>query len=357
MTVYEELRFAPMLITDVFDTMKASQAWYDKNKVKKSDGQYSYVSRSGSTNGLEGVIGKQDRDPNAGNAITIGVDTQTVFYQPMPFYTSVKIQVLRHPRLTSYSGLVLVTILRAQMSKFQWGNGASLVRLAATRIMVPVVWDEDGNDVPDWDGMERLGRELTAGARAKAAVARPKAVTAPAAPPALTFAPMLITDVFDTMKASQAWYDKAALKPGDQTIYPYVSRTKADNGVEGFCSRQAKNPEPGCAITIGLDTQTVGYQPVPFYTSQNIQVLRHPRLNASSSTVLMTVVETQLRKFSWGGNGATLGRLKATRIMVPVTTNDDGDDVVDWDGIEQYGRWLAAQVDHRASQALGEALC
>src|SRR5699024_5157180 len=240
--------------------------------------------------------------------------TQTVFYQPMPFYTSVKIQVLRHPRLTSYSGLVLVTILRAQMSKFQWGNGASLVRLAATRIMVPVVWDEDGNDVPDWDGMERLGRELTADARAKAAAARPKAVAAPVAPPALTFAPMLITDVFDTMKASRAWYDKAALKPGDQSIYPYVSRTKADNGVEGFCSRQAKNPEPGCAITIGLDTQTVGYQPVPFYTGQNIQVLRHPRLNASSSTVLITVVETQLRKFSWGGNGATLGRLKATGI-------------------------------------------
>src|SRR5690625_6140534 len=90
-----------MLITDVFDTMKASQAWYDKNKVKKSDGQYSYVSRSGSTNGLEGVIGKQDRDPNAGNAITIGVDTQTVFYQPMPFYTSVKIQVLRSEEHTS----------------------------------------------------------------------------------------------------------------------------------------------------------------------------------------------------------------------------------------------------------------
>lgn len=172
----------------------------------------------------------------------------------------------------------------------------------------------------------------------------------------LRFAPMLITDVFDTMKASQAWYDKNKVKKSDGQ-YSYVSRSGSTNGLEGVIGKQDRDPNAGNAITIGVDTQTVGYQPVPFYTSQNIQVLRHPRLNASSSTVLITVVETQLRKFSWGGNGATLGRLKATRIMVPVTTNDDGDDVVDWDGIDQYGRWLAAQVDHRASQVLGEALC
>lgn len=357
MTVYEELRFAPMLITDVFDTYRQSPAWLNISEVRSGKPRFPHVTNSANTNSVAGFVGMQNVPPNPGNAITIGIDTQVAAYQPVPFYGATKVFELRSSRLTEASALLLVTSLKRAMEKFSWGHKASAARLQRTRIMVPVVWDEDGNDVPDWDGMERLGRELTADARAKAAAARPKAVAAPVAPPALTFAPMLITDVFDTMKASRAWYDKAALKPGDQSIYPYVSRTKADNGVEGFCSRQAKNPEPGCAITIGLDTQTVGYQPVPFYTSQNIQVLRHPRLNASSSTVLITVVETQLRKFSWGGNGATLGRLKATRIMVPVTTNDDGDDVVDWDGIDQYGRWLAAQVDHRASQVLGEALC
>lgn len=61
----------------------------------------------------------------------------------MPFYTSVKIQVLRHPQLSADNGPVLVALLREQMSKFQWGNGASLDRLKATRIMVPVKINTD----------------------------------------------------------------------------------------------------------------------------------------------------------------------------------------------------------------------
>lgn len=139
MSVLETLDFQPMLITDVFETITASKAWYDKNKIQTGHGAYPYVSRSKLANGHESVVGKQDLPPNAGNAITIGVDTQSVFYQPTPFYTSVKIQVLRHVRMTPASGLVLVSLLREQMMKFQWGNGVSLVRLQATRIMVPAI--------------------------------------------------------------------------------------------------------------------------------------------------------------------------------------------------------------------------
>lgn len=346
-----------MLITDVFETMKAAGKWFDLSKANlQGDPAYPYVARSGGDNGIGSMIPEQGvPPPNEGNCLTIGVSTSTVFYQPVRFYTSKEIQVLRHPRLTAHSGLVLVAVLREQMVKFQWGNGASLARLAATRIMVPVTMNEDGNDVPDWDGMERLGRELTADARAKAAAARPKAVAAPVAPPALTFAPMLITDVFETMRASQAWYDKNKVKKSDGQ-YSYVSRSGSTNGLEGVIGKQDRDPNAGNAITIGVDTQTVFYQPMPFYTSVKIQVLRHPQMTAFSGLVLVTILRAQMSKFQWG-NGASLVRLAATRIMVPVTTNDDGDDVVDWDGIDQYGRWLAAQVDHRASQVLGEALC
>lgn len=160
MSVLETLDFQPMFITDVFDSLTASKAWYDKNKIQEGPGTYPYVSRSRVTNGHESVVGRQDLPPNAGNAITIGVDTQSVFYQPTPFYTSVKIQVLRHARMTATSALVLVAILRAQMMKFQWGNGASIARLQATRIMVPALTNADGTFEADWDGMDRLGAEL-----------------------------------------------------------------------------------------------------------------------------------------------------------------------------------------------------
>lgn len=352
MTVIETLDFQPMLITDVFDSLKASSAWYDKNKLAPGSGPFPYVSRSAARNGHESAIALQDLPPNTGNSITIGVDTQTVFYQPVPFYTSVKIQVLRHPRLTAANGPVLVAILREQMMKFQWGNGASLVRLRATRIMVPVTTDENNNQVVDWDGLDRLGAELLDQVITHTHSAVQTDTDDDDTLPGLKFEPMFITDLFETIKASRAWYDKSKLSVTGDSIYPFVSRTKASNGIDGFCSRQDKNPEPGNAVTIGLDTQNLGYQPVPFYTSQNIQVLRTPSLNEDNALVLITLIQEQMGKFSWGGNGATLGRLKKTRIMVPVATDGSGQIVVDWAGMTAHGRALRVRAERSMAAAL-----
>jgi hypothetical protein len=168
----------------------------------------------------------------------------------------------------------------------------------------------------------------------------------------LDFQPMLVTDVFDSMTASKAWYDKSKLSLSGVPAFPFVSRTRASNGVDSFCPRQEKEPEAGNAVTIGLDTQTIGYQPGPFYTSQNIQVLRHERLNENNALVLASLIQKQMGKFSWGGNGATLGRLKKTHIMVPVLTNADGTIEADWEGMDRLGADLLDEVSSHAHRAL-----
>lgn len=160
----------------------------------------------------------------------------------------------------------------------------------------------------------------------------------------LDFQPMLITDVFESMSASKAWYDKSKLAWSGPSIFPFVSRTKASNGVDSFCPQQEKTPEAGNALTIGLDTQTIGYQPVPFYTSQNIQVLRHERLSQRTALVLASLIREQMGKFSWGGNGVTLGRLSKTRIMVPAITQPDGTVKADWNGMDRLGAELLDRV-------------
>lgn len=166
----------------------------------------------------------------------------------------------------------------------------------------------------------------------------------------LTFAPMLITDVFESMASSSAWYDKSKLAPSKEPAsYPFISRTRSSNGVDGFCAKQEKEPEAGNAITVGLDTQTVAYQPVAFYTSQNIQVLRHPELNRENGLVLTRLIAAQMGRFSWGGNGATLGRLKKTRIMTPVMISADGQQAVDWNGMSRFGAELTHSVAARTS--------
>ncbi|GLJ79602.1 restriction endonuclease subunit S [Microbacterium imperiale] len=347
MSAYDDLTFEPMLITDVFSGYRQAPAWLNTNQVLPGEPVFPHVTNSALGNSVAGFISHQRERPNPGNAITVGIDTQVVAYQPVAFYGATKVYELRSPHLNSLNGLVLTSVLRRAIEKFSWGYKASAGRLAKTHIMVPVTRNEAGEQVVDWEGMTRLGEELTALAIAHAHDARtPDSVDVGSSLPDLSFEPVFITDVFETMRASTAWYDKTKLRQGDG-VFPFVSRTKSSNGIDGFTPRQEKPPEPGNAITIGLDTQTIAYQPVPFYTSQNIQVLRHPSLVEDNALVLVSCLREQMGKFSWGGNGATLGRLKATRIMAAVTTDDSGNQVVDWEGMTLYGRILRARAERR----------
>lgn len=100
--------------------------------------------------------------------------------------------------------------------------------------------------------------------------------------------------------------------------YPYVTRTDCDNGIDSFIAMQPNyKKDEGNVITIGLDTQTVFYQPAEFYTGQNIQILRNGHLNKYVAMFIVPLIKKQMKKFNWGGNGATLGRLKKLTLLLP----------------------------------------
>ena len=139
--------------------------------------------------------------------------------------------------------------------------------------------------------------------------------------------------------ATSTGIDGIKLKDGDDTVLPYITRTETNNGIAKFIS--AKNLEygkdAGECITIGLDTQTAYWQPVDFVTGQNIHVLRSDKLNYYSYQFITVILRQQMKsKFNWGGNGATLGRLKKLKIMLPVT--DEG--TPDYQFMEDYIREL-----------------
>ena len=48
-------------------------------------------------------------------------------------------------------------------------------------------------------------------------------------------------------------------------------------------------------------------------------------LNQYNSLFIVKLLKIQLKKFNWGGNGATLGRLGKTKILLPVDTNNQPD--------------------------------
>lgn len=114
---------------------------------------------------------------------------------------------------------------------------------------------------------------------------------------------------------------------GEKTV-PYITRSDANNGLARFVS--AKNYEfgsdDGGCITVGLDTQTAFYQPHKFVTGQNVQIITGENLDEDSAQFLVPILRQQMTaKFNWGGNGATLGRMKRLSVMLPVTDSGEPD--------------------------------
>lgn len=127
------------------------------------------------------------------------------------------------------------------------------------------------------------------------------------------------------MRASNSGIDKNKLQPCETENIPYITRSDINNGISlfvGDVQNQKYKKDKGNVITVGLDTQTAFYQPHEFFTGQNIQVLGSDTLNKSKAMFLIPLLKAQLNKFNWGGNGATLGRLKRTKILLPVDNND-----------------------------------
>ncbi|CCL85938.1 TPA: restriction endonuclease subunit S [Clostridioides difficile] len=137
------------------------------------------------------------------------------------------------------------------------------------------------------------------------------------------------------LRASMSGIDKNKLLDSKEPQIPYITRSDFNNGVSLFVGKEQKEKyqlDDGNVITIGLDTQTVFYQPHSFYTGQNIQVLYNENLNKYTAKFIIPLLKMQVSKLSWGGNGATLGRLKRMQLLLPV----DDDNLPDYAFMETF---------------------
>lgn len=154
--------------------------------------------------------------------------------------------------------------------------------------------------------------------------------------------------IFD-IAATSSSIDGIRLKDGWKKNLPYVTRTDNSNGIAHFVSSENLfyGYDPAGCITVGLDTQTAFWQPHDFVTGQNIQVISGNKLNQYLAHFIVPLLRSQMTaKFNWGGNGATLGRMKRLEIMLPVT--DAGRP--DYEYMEQY---VKNMMLHKYEQYLG----
>lgn len=133
------------------------------------------------------------------------------------------------------------------------------------------------------------------------------------------------TDGLFEIHTTNSSIDKNKLLSGDNLTVPYVTRSGGSNGVSKFVSSENYRYgfDNGKSITVGLDTQTAFYQPYKFVTGQNIQVVTGEHLTPSVIQFLLPLFRSQMTaKFNWGGNGATLSRMKRLKLLLPV--NEQG---------------------------------
>ena len=318
-------------LSDIFE-IKTSKCIHE-NGLKQGAGTIPYITRTSLNNGvLKFVCSQRIEKLNPGNVITIGVDTQTVFYQKQAFYCGNNVLSLSSENVDQYIGVFIVGILdQIVKKKYNYGYGASLTRIKNLEIKLPST--PDGN--PDWEFMESYireqYREVIQERINELEKRKPDAPTMPRNIEEIqATADFPLGQVFDVKMSKSINNNKLNSTPGN---IPYITRTGLNNGILKFvCEQGIEKLNPGNVITIGVDTQTVFYQKQAFYCGNNVLSLSSENVDQYIGVFIVGILDQIVKKKYNYGYGATLTRIKNLEIPLPITT----DGKPDWEFMSDY---------------------
>ena len=329
----DEREWKPFYIRDLFERFEPGKG---KGLVHLTQVNESGIPYVGATNRNNGVLCFIHEDENSlklkqpGNCIGFikngDGSAGYAIYKEAAFISTNDVIYAYKPLLNKYVGLFFVVAQDKIESKYSHGYKRDKKRLLSDRIMLPV--NESGD--PDYVFMEAYIRELMLrkleqyraymNSRLAQLVKDGKFTGGDGLGNTWYFFTLTGAQGLFSVCASTTGIDKVRLHCGDDKTIPYVTRTESNNGISEFISNENKvfGWDNGNCVTIGLDTQTAFWQDYGFITGQNIHVLRGT-INKYSALFLAEILRQQMKKkFNWGGNGATLGRLKNLKILLPV---------------------------------------
>lgn len=323
----------PHLLSNIFGYIGSSIGQMDKNRINNQGMKiYPYVTRTENNNGIESFIPNQKiLDPNNGNVIIIGLDTQTVFYQKYPFYTGQNIQVLSDlpVELTESLAMFLITSIKPQLVKFNWGgNGATLGRLRKLRILLPT----NNKDEPDWEFMECFMKYIETKVSPPTIVIK-HSIKDYRMLDHLDWKEFKIEELFNIEIGKSIDGNKVNKEEG---YTPYITRKESLNGVDGFIDwldESYLNKVETPLITIGNETAQPFVQTSDFYTGTKVNIMRpiKEKLNLYHMLFVKSSIEMNKSKYSYSYT-INSTRLKKQKIMLPI----DIDGKPDWKFMEQY---------------------
>ncbi len=322
MITLQQCNWKAFRINDIFEVNTGANV----SKKNMSNGVLPRITATDTNNGVDSFTGYSSNKNFRvfENCVSISF-LGSCFYQPYKASYDMKIHniIIKGRELNKYIALFIANQCKRTCSQVTYGNQMSSSDLQKQLIYLP----STPEGLPDYDYMEQYMREkerkllnqyrsyillkineLGGGNTLKINHWRA----------------FELTEIF-TITATKSGIDRNKLT-GQKGDFPYITRSDNENGWDSFIGMQPKyKTDKGNVISIGLDTQTAFYQPIPFYTGQNIQVFSNKHLNKYIAIFMLPLLKIQLNKFNWGGNGATLGRLKRLHIMLPATESNQPD--------------------------------
>lgn len=300
----------------------------------KEQGNIPYVTRTDVTNGIDMFICEQSTKykVDEGNVITIGLDTQTVFYQPSSFYTGQNIQVIRHKELDRYNAQFLIVAIKKLVDKFSWGSyGATLTRLRKSKIYLPV--DSNGNiDFPFMSSfMKQIETDILGVTLATFKNKLKGNRLNISKLGGVNWGRFFIEDITEIV-SGQDIYERERT----EGLIPYITATSNHNGIGYFVGNTNATLESEClSVNRNGSVGYCFYHPYKALYGNDTRKLRPKLKNKYVSLFISMCITSQREKYGYGYKMGT-GRLKRQCILLPI----DNVGQPDWEFMEQYMRYI-----------------
>jgi hypothetical protein len=281
---------------------------------EESKGNTPYISATGGTNGVSCYIKSVPSCQN--NTITISRTggAGIPFYQNRPYCASENIYILQPKfRLNKYIGLFLITLIKKERYRFNYGRILNEGRLKRSIIKLP----SKSNGDPDFEFMESYIKFIMDKIKpiSKECVAHG--------------GHRLISDEWRYFRYSELFDIKKGMVLTKENMIdgniPFISATDGNNGVRQYIEC---NPlHEGNTITVSSNG-SIGeafYQEFPYCMSNDVYSL-YPKfeLNKYIGLFLTTLIRKEKYRFNYGRKW-NIGRMFNSLIKLPVKTDGQPD--------------------------------
>lgn len=336
----------------VEDVLKVEQTKSVVSKLKLTEGNIPYVTRTTSNNGYAGTCGNKDKI-NDGNCITIGAETAVAFYQPADFVAGNKIYRLSREGLSKNEYLYLAAVLNQRTKWYSYSNARTPEKIKQESICLPVIESEDEKHIytPDdinWQYMQDRIAELDAYLKATGLndyelTDEDKHILASKLKNEGGKEPSKESEslpegrwwkegrefIFSDLFTSQTGDTDIQKKDINGNGCYVVSAGLSNHGIIGKTDREAK--------VIDKNTITVDMFGNAFYRDTDYKMVTHARVFAlspkfemtESSGLYMTSCMSYLTKKFAYSNMCSWNKIQNLPLCLPIQTDDSGKPVID----------------------------